>query len=115
MGGSIINASVSVIAFNFDLNIVRLAKTDVQVLIEERSIERIFSILLEVSYLLKLLVDVSEFRTPLFESFCLHHFLEGGLRLTFRHPLQLAKKYIVILKKRMLHHRGQLLQLWIFI
>lgn len=103
MGGCIVNASVRVVSLNFDLNIVRLAKTDIQVLIEERTVERIFGVLLEMSYLLNLIVDVTEFRSPLFEPVIEHHFLESGFRLAFRHSLQLGKEMIIILEKRMLH------------
>ena len=111
MRRNIAHASVSVkgISFDFDLDIARLAKTDVKVLIEEGTIERIFGIPLEVSHLLDLIVDVSEFTTPLLESVILHHLLERVFGLTCRDPLQLSKELVIILKERMLHNRSQLL------
>ena len=111
MRRNIAHASVSVkgISFDFDLDIARLAKTDVKVLIEEGTIERILGIPLEVSHLLDLIVDVSEFTTPLLESVILHDLLERVFGLTCRDPLQLSKELVIILKERMLHNRSQLL------
>ena len=90
MSGNVLDTPIIVICIHFDLDVVGLAKTDIQVLIEEVTIEGVFGILLEVSCLLNLIVDVSELGAPLFKSMILHDFLKCIFRLTLiRHSLQL--------------------------